>query len=165
MDSTLHPGKNQSKTQKAPRIPSKVAVCLSAAAAAIVVGLFSLLVEQWIEHRNPFTLISLSDQVVAAISAGICVWFLRNNSRKRRLMDRQRFELIGESTQQIRQALQLITDSAEPGSPQQHVIIYAVDHIEWVLQEVLPTLHQEPKEVQARLKDNSSPEIFSAERP
>ncbi len=161
MESSPYPENDRSKTPKSPRIPSKAAVLLSAVAAAIVVGILSLLAEQWMEHTNPFTLVSLSDQVVAAVSAGICVWILRNNSRKRRLMDRQRFELIGESTQQIRQALQLITDSAEPGSRQQQVVIYAVDHIEWVLQEVLPTLHQEPKEVQARLKETSAPELFT----
>lgn len=152
---------SESKGQKTRRIPSKTAVLISAVAAGIAVGLLSLVVEQWLEHPNPVTLVGLSDQLVAAITAGVCVWVVRNNSRKRRLLDRQRFELIRESTQQIRQALQLITDSAEPGSRQQHVIIYAIDHIEWVLQEVLPTLHQEPEEVQARLKESSSPELFT----
>jgi tRNA threonylcarbamoyladenosine modification (KEOPS) complex Cgi121 subunit len=68
------------------------------------------------------------------------------------MLDRQRFELIAASTQQIRDALQLITDTAVPGSEQQRIVIYAVDHIEWVLQEVLPTVHQEPEEVRARIK-------------
>lgn len=151
----------ETKGTKPANIPSKAAVFASAVVAGIGVGILSLVAEHWLEHPHPLTWISLSDQLVAAVTAAVCVWVLRNNSRRRRQLDRQRFELIHESTQQIRQALQLITDSAEPGSKQQHVMIYAIDHIEWVLQEVLPTLHQEPKEVQARLKDSSSPEIFT----
>jgi hypothetical protein len=146
-----------------PRIPSKASIFVSAAAAGIGIGVLSLLVEHLVERpQQAITLLTLSDEFVAALTAGICVLVLRYNSRKRRLLDLQRFELIRESTQQIRQALQLITDSAEPGTRQQHVIIYAVDHIEWVLQEVLPTLHQEPKEVQARLKDTSEPEVSTS---
>lgn len=152
---------SEKKPTRPANIPSRTAVALSATAAGIGVGLLSLLVEHWLEHPHPVTWASLSDQLVAAVTASVCVWVLRINSRKRRLLDRQRFELIHESTQQIRQALQLITDTAEPGSKQQHVVIYAVDHIEWVLQEVLPTLHQDPKEVQARLKESSAPEIFT----
>jgi hypothetical protein len=147
--------------QKPASIPSKLAVVVSALLAGLAVGLVSMLVEYYLEHPHPLTGAGLSDQFVAALTTAICVWVLRNNSRKRRLLDRQRFELIHESTQQIRQALQLITDTAEPGSTQQHVVIYAVDHIEWVLQEVLPTLHQDPKEVQARLKKSPSHEVFT----
>jgi hypothetical protein len=143
-----------------PAIPSKAAVVVSAIAAGIGVGVLSSLV-YLLEGREIFQLTSLSDQLIAALIAGICVFVLRHNSRKRRLLDLQRFELIHASTQQIRQALQLIADSAEPGTRQQHVIVYAVDHIEWVLQEVLPTLHQQPEEVRARLKDSPAPETFT----
>lgn len=136
------------------RVPSRTEIYVQSLFAGLCVALFSTAVEEFVEEAHVHaSAISLLDQVVAGVVAAACVFALRYNSRKRRLLDRQRFELIAASTQQIRDALQLITDTAVPGSQQQKVVIYAVDHIEWVLQEVLPSVHQEPKEVQARMKD------------
>jgi hypothetical protein len=156
-------GKGQSKPRLGmrPAVPSVTAIVLSTAAAFFGVGALSFAVERWLEGARDSVFRSMGDQFIAALVAATCVFVLRNNSRKRRFLDRQRFELIGASTQQIRQALQLITDSARPGTQEQHVISYAVDHIEWVLQEVLPTVHQEPSEVRARMKDSPGSETFT----
>jgi tRNA threonylcarbamoyladenosine modification (KEOPS) complex Cgi121 subunit len=134
-------------------VSSKAQIYVQSLLAGLCVALFSSAVEELVgEAHVHVSWISAADQVVAGIVAAACVFAIRRNSRKRRMLDRQRFELIAASTQQIRDALQLITDTAVPGSEQQRIVIYAVDHIEWVLQEVLPTVHQEPEEVRARIK-------------
>lgn len=139
--------------QKPLRVPSKAQIYLQSIVAGLCVALLSSIVEELVgEAHVHVSALSILDQAVAGLIAAACVFALRYNSRKRRLLDRQRYELIAASTQQIRDALQLITDTAVPGSQQQQVVIYAVDHIEWVLQEVLPTVHQDPKEVRARIK-------------
>lgn len=144
----------QEKKSKPFRVPSKVEIWAQSVLAGLCVALFSSVVEELVgEAHVHASRISTLDQLTAGLVAAVCVYILRYHSRKRRLLDRQRFELIAASTQQIRDALQLITDTAIPGSQQQQVVLYAVDHIEWVLQEVLPTVHQDPKEVRARLKE------------
>lgn len=160
MDDASRSGFTQSlmsgKTKTKSRIPSKLSIFMTALAAALAVALVSFAVEQYVEPpRIPFHVVDLADQALGGLFAGGCVLALRLHSRRQHLLDRQRFELISESTKQIRDALQLITDSAIPGSQQQHVIIYAVDHIEWVLQEVLPAVHQDPKEVRDRVRQYS----------
>lgn len=135
------------------RVPSKAEIYLQSGLAGLFVALLSLLVEELMgEPHVHLSLVNAADQLVAGVITAGCIFALRYNSRKRRILDRQRFELIAASTQQIRDALQLITDTAAPGTQHQQIVIYAVDHIEWVLQEVLPTVHQDPKEVRARMK-------------
>lgn len=154
VQTALQTADTQQSAKKPLHVPSKTQIYLQSLLAGVCVALFSYAVEELVgEAHFQASKLSALDQVVAGLVAAVCIFALRYNSRKRRLLDRQRFELIAASTQQIRDALQLITDTAVPGSQQQRVIIYAVDHIEWVLQEVLPTVHQDPKEVRARIKD------------
>jgi hypothetical protein len=135
-------------------VASKTTISVVSLLSGLVIALLSLAVERWLESpKLAFQMIDLTDQAIAGIATSAGIYFVWDKSRRAQLLDRQRFELISASTQQIRGALQLITDSAEPGTPQQGVIIYAVDHIEWVLQEVLPAVHQDPKEVRERVKE------------
>jgi hypothetical protein len=137
---------------------SKRSIATVAIVAGIVVALLSFIAERALEvPKADFAWVDWADQLMAGVATAVCIYVVRNNVRRQELLNHQRFELISASTQQIRDALQLITDSAVPGTAQQRVVIYAVDHIEWVLEEVLPTVHQDPKEVQDRLQRHPAP--------
>jgi hypothetical protein len=134
-------------------IASKLTIAIVSLEAGLGVGIISYAVERWLEvPPSRFLIADLADQAISGIATALAIYLIWIKGRRAQLLDRQRFELISASTQQIRDALQLITNSAVPGTPQQGIIIYAVDHIEWVLQEVLPAVHQKPKEVAERIK-------------
>jgi len=140
-------------THKRIPVTSKLTIITVSVLAGFGIAMISYGVERALGIPSTgFALTDMADQLIAGVATAACIYFVWQRSRRAQLLNLQRFELISTSTQQIRDALQLITDIAQPGTPQQGVIIYAVDHIEWILQEVLPAVHQDPKEVRERVK-------------
>lgn len=155
---------NQATVRRKSPVVKKTTITVVSLLAGLIVTLLSFAVERWLEMpKTGFLPIDLTDQIIAGIATSAAVYFVWQRERRAQLLDRHRFELINASTQQIRSALRLITDSAEPGTPQHSVVEYAVDHIEWVLQEVLPAVHQDPKEVRRRVKEYSPLEAGETE--
>lgn len=107
-----------------------------------------------LDHERTIVTVMASDGL-AGLVAGILVFRLLQFGRERRRLIEQRLVTISEMNHHIRNALQVISFSAQSSKTKEVAeITEAVDRIQWALREVLPKVEPtfEPFEGSARAR-------------
>jgi hypothetical protein len=112
---------------------------VAAFAGLVVFGIAAMW--EWIAAREGWSLLpmALVSNVIAGALAGVFLFMVLQNLRRRRLLTLRRLAAIREMNHEIRNALEQIQLSAYSTHHQQAIaaITVAVDRIQWTLGEIL----------------------------
>lgn len=130
---------------------SKTEVWITSIAAGLLVTLFRIVFFHLIAHKHHTVWFVISCAIIFFSVFGI-VFYLRTGQSNARKGIAKRLKVLQVLNQEVRNALDIMANHLTAGTKEQYVVLKACDHIKWVIDEMMPNIAVDDKEVDELLK-------------